>query len=133
MHLLQRVYGTMIAAAPDSIAARAVVDQAVATLGENDHCNFCAVMLEVPATIACADVGDLDAARRHLAVAESSSTNWQGTAWEAAVREARAHVARAGGHHDEFVYLSAEASRLFEAVGHTADAARCAAAAVPVA
>ena len=35
-HLLQRIYGTMIAAAPDPVAARAVVDQAEATMGEND-------------------------------------------------------------------------------------------------
>jgi DNA-binding SARP family transcriptional activator/tetratricopeptide (TPR) repeat protein len=132
MHLLQRVYGTMIAAAPDAVSARAVVDQAEATLGEKDRCHFCAVMLAVPAAIACADVGDLDAARRHLAVAERSNASWPGTAWEAATQEARAHVARAAGQHDDFARLSAEAARLFEAVGHLADAARCASAAVPV-
>ena len=72
MHLLQRVYGTMIEAAPDPVAARAVVDRAEATLGDDDRCSFCAVMLAVPAAIACADVGDIDEARRHLAVAEES-------------------------------------------------------------
>ena len=60
MHLLHRVYGSMIAAAPDPVAARAVVDRAEATMGEIDHCIFCSVMLEVPSAIACADVGDLD-------------------------------------------------------------------------
>ncbi len=64
MHLIQRVYGTMIIAAPDAEAARAMVDQAEATLGETDECSFCVVMLAVPAAIACADVGDLDLARR---------------------------------------------------------------------
>ena len=39
MHLMQRIYGTMIAAAPDPLAARAVVDQAEATLGETDRCS----------------------------------------------------------------------------------------------
>ena len=63
MHLLQRIYGTMIAAAPDPEAARALVDQAEATLGETDACSFCVVMLAVPAATACADVGDLDLAR----------------------------------------------------------------------
>jgi len=72
MHLLQRVYGTMIGAAPDPVSARAVVDRAEATLGDNDRCSFCAVMLAVPSSIACADVGDTDEARRHLAVAEDS-------------------------------------------------------------
>ena len=67
MHLLQRIYGTMIAAAPDRGRRARVVDQAEATLGETDHCLFCDVMLAVPAAIACADVGDLDDARRHLA------------------------------------------------------------------
>ena len=32
-HLLQRIYGTMIIAAPDPIAARATVDRAESTLG----------------------------------------------------------------------------------------------------
>ena len=36
MHLLQRIYGTMIAAAPDPWAARAAVDKAEATMGETD-------------------------------------------------------------------------------------------------
>ena len=69
-HLLQRIYGTMIAVAPDAESARAVVDQAEATLGTTDRCPFCAVMLAVPAAIACAEVGDLDEARRHLATAQ---------------------------------------------------------------
>ena len=73
-HLLQRIYGTMIVAAADPVAARAVVDQAEATLGETDACPLCAVMLAVPAAIACADAGDLTAARRHLAVAEASAS-----------------------------------------------------------
>ena len=65
-HLLQRIYGTMITAAPDPRSARAVVDQAEATLAGTDSCLFCDVMLAVPAAIACAAVGDLEDARRHL-------------------------------------------------------------------
>ena len=41
LHLLQRVYGTMIRAAPDVESARAVVDQATAALGQEDSCTFC--------------------------------------------------------------------------------------------
>ena len=48
LHLLQRVYGTMIRAAPDVDSARAVVDQATAALGQEDSCTFCNVMLAVP-------------------------------------------------------------------------------------
>jgi hypothetical protein len=115
----------MIAAAPDRWAARAVVDRAEATLGETDECPFCAVMLAVPAGIACADVGDLDAARRHLAVAEESAARWEGSAWDAAVLEARAHVARAEGKHRDFEVMLAEAGRRFAASGQPLDAARC--------
>ena len=74
LHLLQRVYGTMIRAAPDVDSARAVVDQAVAALGQEDACTFCSIMLAVPAATACADAGDLDDARRHLAAAAQPSS-----------------------------------------------------------
>lgn len=97
LHLLQRTYGMMIAAAPDPASARAVVDQAEATVGENDTCLFCTVMLAVPAAIACADTHDLAGARRHLALAEKSAARWDGRAWDAAVLETRAHLARAEG------------------------------------
>jgi tetratricopeptide (TPR) repeat protein len=124
-HLLQRIYGSMIAAAPDAISARAVVDRAEATLGETDRCPFCAVMLAVPASIACSEVGDLEDARRHLAVAEESAARWEGSAWNAAVCEARAHLAWAENRERDFELLAAQAAALFTAAGHTRDAARC--------
>jgi tetratricopeptide (TPR) repeat protein len=126
LHLLQRIYGTMIAAATDPVAARAVVDRAEDTMGETDQCAFCGVMLAVPSAIACADVGDLDAARRHLALAEETAARWEGSAWEAAILEAYAHVARAEGRRDEAASLSARAARLFTDAGQPLDAARCA-------
>jgi DNA-binding SARP family transcriptional activator/DNA polymerase III delta prime subunit len=125
MHLLQRIYGTMIAAAPDQMAARAMVDRAEATVGETDSCPFCDVMLAVPAAIACASVGDVDAAQRHLAVATRSAARWEGSAWEAAVLEARAHVARALGDSDEFGRLIRNAATLFGAAGQPRDRERC--------
>lgn len=127
-HLLHRVYGTMIGAASDPAAARAVVDQAEATLGEPDRCPTCAVMLAVPAAIACADVGDVDLARDHLRVAEASvARRWDGSAWEAALLEARAHLARAEGREEDVPALVAGSTRLFTAVGHAGDAVRSAA------
>jgi len=45
LHLLQRVYGTMIRAAPDVETARAVADQAMSTVGQEDACPFCSIML----------------------------------------------------------------------------------------
>ena len=88
-HLLQRIYGTMIDAAPTPETARAIVDQAQATVGERDACSFCAVMFAVPAAIACARVGDLDAARGFIQVGDTSMQKWPRTAWAAALNEAR--------------------------------------------
>jgi tetratricopeptide (TPR) repeat protein len=125
-HLMQRIYGTMILAAPDRAAARALVDQAEATLGETDSCNFCVVMLAVPSAIACAEVGDLEVARHYAAVAEGSAQRWPGTAWGSAAQEARAVIARVDGDPAEAERLLSIAAAGFRAAGQPADADRCA-------
>jgi DNA-binding SARP family transcriptional activator/tetratricopeptide (TPR) repeat protein len=124
-HLLQRIYGTMIVAAPDPGAARAVVDRADATIGAADRCLLCDVMLEVPAAIACADVGDIAEAERHLGLAEESATRWAGSAWQAAILEVRARIASASGLPNDAAELAERAARLFESAGHVRDAERC--------
>jgi len=125
MHLVQRIFGTMILAAPDPQAARVVVDQAGETMGFEDTCSFCDIMLAVPAAIACADVGDIDDARQHLAVAERSSQLWEGTSWQGAILEAHAHVSQAAGDQERAAALLEEATRLFAQAGQPLDAARC--------
>ena len=125
LHLLQRIFGTMIRAAPDRDAARAVVDRAESTLGTEDLCPFCNIMLAVPAVIACADVGDLDRARHHLQMAEKSARLWEGTSWQAAVLEARAHLADAEGDTSGGDGLRTQAAALFDGAGQPLDAARC--------
>jgi hypothetical protein len=82
-------------------------------------------MLAVPAAIACAHVGDLEGAERHLAVAELSSQMWDGTSWDAAVLEAKAEVAVARGEQDGAIHLLREAATLFERSGQPLDADRC--------
>ena len=128
-HLVQRIYGTMIAAADAPADARAVVDMAEATMGETDRCFLCGVMFALPASIACAEVGDLDTAHTYLAVGEASAARWEGTSWTAAAEEARAHLAAAEGRPSEAVESFQRADRLYSAAGHRRAAERCAAAA----
>ena len=129
MHLLQRIFGTLITSAPDPETARVMVDRAESTLGEPDQCHFCTVMLAVPAATACARVGDLEDAHRFLASASRSVELWGETSWKAAVLEAEATVALAEGDAERYRSLSREAADAYSAVGHAADAARCMAAA----
>jgi tetratricopeptide (TPR) repeat protein len=124
-HLLQRIYGTLIAAAPDADAALVVVDEAVERLDEAFSCVFCQVMIAVPASIACVEGGRLDEARSWLAQAERSAATWQGTAWQGAVTEARGHLVRAEGDAAAASRLFADAARLFETAGQPLDAQRC--------
>ena len=124
-HLLQRIYGGMIIAAPDAIQARAIVERADSTLGWDDNCQFCSIMLSVPAAIACARSGDLVHARRHLSIAEQSALLWQGTAWEAGLAEAQGEVALAAGDEAEARALIESAIGHFERAGQPLDAERC--------
>jgi DNA-binding SARP family transcriptional activator len=125
LHLLQRVYGSMIRAAPDVETARAIVDQAMSTVGQEDACPFCSIMLAVPAAIACADAGDLDDARHHLVIAERSAALWKGSAWKASIAEARAHLHRAEGDAETASRQLREAAELFAAAGQPLDVDRC--------
>jgi DNA-binding SARP family transcriptional activator len=124
-HLLQRIFGTMIVAAPDAPVARAIIDQAEAMLGWDDFCLFCSIMLSVPAAIACAQAGDLPNARRLLDLAERSAVVWQGTSWEAAIAEAQATVAAASGDPTTARKLMRTAAEKFHGAGQPIDAQRC--------
>lgn len=124
-HLIQRVQGTRIRAATDPLIARALVDEAWASLGLSDGCGFCAVMLAVPSAIACAAVGDIEAASGYVQIAEGSASLWQGTAWRGAVVEAKAHVARASGDDATAMQQFADASYLFTLAGQPFDTERC--------
>jgi DNA-binding winged helix-turn-helix (wHTH) protein/tetratricopeptide (TPR) repeat protein len=124
-HLLQRIYGTLIAAAPDKDAALAVVDEAAGTLDEPFACIFCQVMIAVPASIACVEGGRLDEARRWLAQAQRSAAAWQGTAWQGAVAEAGAYLAWAEGDDAAAGRLLSGAVELFTIAGQPLDAQRC--------
>ena len=124
-HLLHRVFGTMIGAAASRSEAREAAERAEPMLGWDDFCQFCSIMLAVPATIACARDGDLDAARRHLAAAMRSASAWRDTAWEAGLAEAQAAVAAASGDPGTARTLLQRAAGQFQQVGQPLDAERC--------
>ena len=65
-HLVQRIYGTLIVTAPDGDTAVGVVAEAEAAVDDNTRCEYCDIMLTVPATIALAEAGHLDDAGRRL-------------------------------------------------------------------
>jgi hypothetical protein len=115
----------MIEAAEDPAAARAIVDQAEGALGVEDYCPFCVIMLAVPSARACADVGDREDAQRHLEEAEKSAGLWEGTAWQAAILETKAHLAATGGDEVTAQQLQVRAAELFEVSGQPMDAERC--------
>jgi hypothetical protein len=79
----------------------------------------------VPSARACADVGDIEDAERHLRVAESSARMWEGTAWQAALLETRAHLATARGEPAAARRLLVSAAELFGAAGQPLDVERC--------
>jgi hypothetical protein len=82
-------------------------------------------MFAVPAAIACARVGDVDDARELIEAATASTQRWPGTAWTAAVAEARAHLADTEGDHEHASALLEEAETGFAEAGQPRDAARC--------
>lgn len=124
-HLTQRIYGTLIAAAADVASAMAVVVEAESVLDDPLACEICQVMVEVPASIACAESGRLADARTHLTRAEWSVGYWEGTAWQGAVDEARAAILRAEGDEEGASALLAQAAERFAVAGQPLDAARC--------
>jgi DNA-binding SARP family transcriptional activator/tetratricopeptide (TPR) repeat protein len=128
-HLVLRIQGAMIRAARDLTEARALVDQAQATVGPEDRCPLCDIMLWVPAATVCAQAGDVERAAAYLELAEQSARMWNGVAWSAAVLEARAHLQLASGNRAEGMRLLREAADRFATAGQPPDAVRCAAAA----
>jgi DNA-binding SARP family transcriptional activator/tetratricopeptide (TPR) repeat protein len=124
-HLMHRIFGTMIAAAAEPLQARAIIDRAESTLGWDDFCPFCSIMLSVPASIACARAGDLHNAQRLLGLAQRSAVLWQGTSWEAGITEAQATIAAASGDLATARELMRTAWEKFHEAGQPIDAERC--------
>lgn len=124
-HLLDRIYGTRIAAAVDPDAALAALDDAEDSVrGPLETCPGCRITLVVPGAIAAARAGDLDRAAEY-----ENSAHWLATVvmrlpgWDAALHEVRGHRARATGARAAPHFAAAAAG--FRAAGQPLDEVRC--------
>jgi DNA-binding SARP family transcriptional activator len=127
-HLLQRIYGLRILAEREPARAVTIVDESeVTVVGPSETCMGCSIALLVPSAIACACAGQPERAARRLAMAEQvSAALWPRGPWQAALEEARAAVAAAGGDEPAGRAHLARASALYAEVGQHGQAARCA-------
>lgn len=124
-HLLGKVYGTLVRAQADAVAAMNVVERAEARMAGQPLCESCAIGFFVAAAIAAAGAGEVATARRYVQRAEQVSHQWPGGGWHAAVLEARAALAAAEGDADGAARLREQAAAGFERAGQPLDAVRC--------
>jgi hypothetical protein len=80
----------------------------------------------VPAAVACAEAGDLARATAYLTHSEHVvAAFYPRGGWQAALEEARAHVALAGGEVERAGLLLTAAADAFGQLGQRLDADRC--------
>jgi tetratricopeptide (TPR) repeat protein len=134
-HLLDRIYGTRVAAAPDPASALAALEEAEAAVrGPVETCPGCRITLAVPAAIAAARAGDLERANRwEQAVEYLATVVMRLPAWYAAFDEVKGHRAQASGDADAAREHFRTAAAGFGASGQPLDEARCTALAATLA
>ncbi len=127
-HVLCRVHGALVRAAPDpAAAAAAVADGEAAMATRAEWCNTCSPNFLIPAAVALACSGELARAQRCAdRAARVIAVLWgERGSWSAALAEARAAVARASGDEAGAHRLLADAAARFAVAGQPLDAARC--------
>ena len=128
-HLLDRIYGSRIAASPyASGATLSRIDEAEAAVrGPAETCPTCRIALVVPAAIAAARAGDLERASSYAQAAELlAKVILPLPGKRAEVDEVWGHLERAKGNHDGARERFASASAGFRAAAQPLDQARCA-------
>ncbi len=125
-HLLDRIYGTKIAAARPADALAVVEEAESAIRGPAETCPGCKITLVVPAAIAAALAGDTERAVRYGQAAETlARVVMRLPGWDAAVEEVKGHLARATvGDRTASIHFRAAAGG-FQQSGQPLDAARC--------
>jgi DNA-binding SARP family transcriptional activator/tetratricopeptide (TPR) repeat protein len=126
-HLLDRIYGTRVAAAPDPASALATLEEAEAAVrGPVETCPGCRITLAVPAAIAAARAGDPERVAQWEQAAEFLATVvMRLPAWYAALDEVRGHCAQARGDAVAACDHFRTAAAGFGASGQPLDEARC--------
>ncbi len=126
-HLLDRIYGTRVAAALDPASALAALEEAEAAVrGPVETCPGCRITLAVPAAIAAARAGDLERADRwERAVEYLATTVMRLPAWYAALDEVKGRRAQASGEAGAACDHFRMAAAGFQDSGQPLDAARC--------
>jgi hypothetical protein len=126
-HLLDRIYGTRIALAPDPAEALLVVEEAEESVrGALETCPGCRITFAVPAAIAAARAGDFDRVAEYEPAAEFlASVVMRLPAWNAALEEVRGHIARAHGDAPLAAERFRAAAEGFGTAGHPLDLRRC--------
>ncbi|MBA2239644.1 MAG: hypothetical protein H0W09_00135 [Solirubrobacterales bacterium] len=126
-HLLDRIYGTRVAAAPDPASALAELEEAEAAVrGPVETCPGCRITLAVPAAIAAARAGDLERLARWEGAAEYLATVvMRLPAWYAAFDEVKGHREAVSGEAVAACDHFQTAAAGFRASGQPLDEARC--------
>jgi DNA-binding SARP family transcriptional activator/predicted negative regulator of RcsB-dependent stress response len=124
-HLLVRVFGTMVQAAPEPDRALVVLRNIERELRSMKPCEPCSMGYLTSAAAATANAGELDRARSFVAEAERISGMWQGGPWAGAVWEARGIVRQAEGDEQQARAMFREAAEAFARAGNQVDAKRC--------
>ncbi|MEA2330074.1 MAG: hypothetical protein QOH58_212 [Thermoleophilaceae bacterium] len=126
-HLLDRIYGTRVAAAPDAASGLAALEEAEAAVrGPVETCPGCRITLAVPAAIAAARAGDLERAAEWEQASEYLATVvMRLPAWYAALDEVKGHRAQATGDTAAAGEHFRTAAAGFGAAGQPLDEARC--------
>jgi DNA-binding SARP family transcriptional activator len=126
-HLLDRIYGTRIALARDDDSALGVLEEAQSAVrGPLETCPGCRITFAIPATIASAQAHETELAATHLRSSEYlANVVMRLPAWNAALNEARGHVALASGDTSTAQRAFTTASQGFLAAGQPLDGQRC--------
>ncbi|MDB5874809.1 MAG: hypothetical protein JWQ07_4251 [Ramlibacter sp.] len=127
-HLLDRIYGARMTLSTDPQSALAALEDAHESVhGPLETCPGCRITFAVPAAIAAARAGKLDAAADYARSAEFlANVVMRLPAWYASLDEVHAHIARARGDGEAAASKQFTTAAIkFRAAGHPLDALRC--------